>query len=424
MNNIFLSIIIPVYNTEKYVADCLESVIQVVDVPYEIICVNDGSSDGSLSILEEYAKRYEYIRVITQVNAGLSVARNTGVLNVKGKYIIFLDSDDMLTKGALNELCNRLQADSPQVLVYDAECIYENEYLRKTQFKDEYYRRKKAYGSNRVGQELFCEMIEANDYCDSACLLAIEREWLLETGLLFKKDMIYEDCLFTFWCYMLAKKISHINKGLMVYRIREKSIMQSRPTFKYVDSRLEIYCEILKYLMEHECSDRLQNAIEKFAEFISSNLNLKYAELQVDEKEKYHTLSGEKGIIFKNLCNTSLLCDSETQVYIKGFEGMIRDCDNLFIYGAGKVGTLVYEYLKKTGMQQKVKGYIVSDIKTVSKKTDIDIFEISEVKDKNALILLCARKDYQEEMFIEAKKNAFENIIPINHRLENYITSI
>lgn len=424
MNNIFLSIIVPVYNTEKYLKDCLDSVIQSADVPYEIICINDGSLDNSLSILENYQKKYNFIHIISQANAGLSVARNTGIQNAQGEYIIFLDSDDMLSQNAIMEISKILKKENPEILAYDADCIYETEYLKTTQFKDEYYHRKCSHGSNKKGQDMFCEMIENNDFCDSAWLMAIQRKWLVENQIFFKSGMIYEDCLFSFQCYMQSKKVSHINKRLVIYRIRENSIMQSLPTFKYIESRLEIYCKILKFLMENSCDSRLQNALEKFAEFISYYLKLTYTQLPDCEKEKSHLLNGEKSIIFKNLCDTSLLSNYETQVYIRGFEEIIKNNKSVFIYGAGKVGKSVYEYFRKMGIQEKVKGFIVSEKKFVSDSNDIKIITIAELKDKNAVILLCARKDYQEEMYLEAKKNGFYNIVPINYQLENYITSV
>lgn len=94
----FLSFIVPVYNTEKYLRDCLDSLISQ-DVPkedYEIICVNDGSTDGSLTILQEYADQYSNIRIINKENGGLSSARNAGLDVARGDYIWFVDSDDFI----------------------------------------------------------------------------------------------------------------------------------------------------------------------------------------------------------------------------------------------------------------------------------------------------------------------------------------
>lgn len=103
-----LSLIVPVYNTEKYIKDCLDSLLEQ-DIPateYEIICVNDGSTDNGLNILLDYQKKYENIKVIDQPNSGVCVARNNGVDIAKGEYIWFIDADDLITKNCLNTLCN------------------------------------------------------------------------------------------------------------------------------------------------------------------------------------------------------------------------------------------------------------------------------------------------------------------------------
>ena len=102
----FLSIIIPVYNVERYLAECLDSCLEQ-DIPhddYEIICVNDGSTDGSAAILERYAGENPNIQVITQPNGGISAARNTGLDAANGEYIWFVDSDDFIQKNCLGKL--------------------------------------------------------------------------------------------------------------------------------------------------------------------------------------------------------------------------------------------------------------------------------------------------------------------------------
>jgi len=91
-----ISIIIPVYNVERYLARCLESVLTQTFSDFEIICVNDGSTDSSAAILDEYAKKDKRIKVITQPNQGISVARNNGLKVAQGQYIYFLDSDDCI----------------------------------------------------------------------------------------------------------------------------------------------------------------------------------------------------------------------------------------------------------------------------------------------------------------------------------------
>ena len=104
-----ISVIIPVYNTEMFLSECLDSVLHQTFKDFEIICVNDGSSDNSASILKGYAQKDARIKVITQANQGLSAARNAGLDVVQGEWICFLDSDDMLPISAIEILYNTAQ---------------------------------------------------------------------------------------------------------------------------------------------------------------------------------------------------------------------------------------------------------------------------------------------------------------------------
>lgn len=127
-----ISVIIPIYNTEKYLQECLDSVINQSFADIEIICINDGSTDSSLSILESYAQKDERIKVLSQSNKGQAVARNIGLDLAKGEYIFFLDSDDYLHKDALKAFY--------QVAVSSkAPIVVSNNFLKKskdTAFKD------------------------------------------------------------------------------------------------------------------------------------------------------------------------------------------------------------------------------------------------------------------------------------------------
>ena len=96
MENELISIVVPVYNVEKYLMDCVESLLVQTYKYIEIILVDDGSSDGSALICDEYEKKYDTVRVIHKTNGGLSDARNTGLKNAAGRYICFIDSDDVV----------------------------------------------------------------------------------------------------------------------------------------------------------------------------------------------------------------------------------------------------------------------------------------------------------------------------------------
>ena len=115
------SIIVPIYNVEKYVVDCLESILNQSNQDYEIICVNDGSTDLSGEIVKNYQKNYsEKIVYVEQENLGLSAARNAGIAVAKGEYICFVDSDDMLTDNALEVLISTIKM-NPDVQIINYE---------------------------------------------------------------------------------------------------------------------------------------------------------------------------------------------------------------------------------------------------------------------------------------------------------------
>lgn len=123
--NCLLSIIVPVYNTEKYIENCLDSLLeQDIDKSmYEIICINDGSTDGSLPILEEYAERYDNIVLINKSNEGVSIARNLGLEKSKGRYIWFIDSDDWIARECLGVIAQEIQKYDPSVVQIDFDYI-------------------------------------------------------------------------------------------------------------------------------------------------------------------------------------------------------------------------------------------------------------------------------------------------------------
>ena len=116
-----ISIIMPVYNVEKYLARCLESAIRQTFPrnKYEIICVNDGSTDNSLEILERYAEQFPNIKIINQKNSGPAAARNRGILEAQGKYVLFIDSDDFITLNALKILYNYAEQNNSDVVIFD-----------------------------------------------------------------------------------------------------------------------------------------------------------------------------------------------------------------------------------------------------------------------------------------------------------------
>ena len=121
------SFIVPVYNTKKYLKKCLDSLIKQTFKDFEIIIVNDGSTDNSMEIIEKYKNKYSNIKVIEQQNQGLSLARNNGVKKTSGEYILFIDSDDYIEKDLLKQIDKNIgNADVLRFQIFSEDEEYKN----------------------------------------------------------------------------------------------------------------------------------------------------------------------------------------------------------------------------------------------------------------------------------------------------------
>lgn len=138
MKDIKVSICVPVYNMEKYLTDCVESLVNQTLKDIEIIFVNDGSKDYSLDILEQYKQKYpEIIKIITQENTGLGGARNTGIKNAIGEYVGFVDADDFVEPDMYEKLYNMAKNEEADMVICDYN-FYPNNYIKKKKWFNEY----------------------------------------------------------------------------------------------------------------------------------------------------------------------------------------------------------------------------------------------------------------------------------------------
>lgn len=211
------SIIIPVYNVEQFLRECLDSVLNQTVSDWEAICVNDGSTDGSADILNEYASKDGRFKHIDQANGGLSSARNAGMKEAKGDYILFLDSDDWLETNALQALVDYLNGE-------DMLCFTGRRYFEETKtFNLADALRETTYGS---GMDYYNEnaLLHRDFAFVCAVLRLYRRSFLLENGLCFKEGIYHEDNLFTPIACFHAGRVRQVNACLYNYRVRANSI--------------------------------------------------------------------------------------------------------------------------------------------------------------------------------------------------------
>ena len=231
MENPSISVIIPVYNVEAYLCECLDSVIAQTEAGFEIICVNDGSTDGSRAILEGYSKRESRLIVIDQENSGQSKARNAGLDAARGEYIYFLDADDRIRADALR-LCLEVSArERLDVLFFDGSTIFESEGLRESKhYMERYLVKNGRYDGVMDGPELLCRMVRNDEFKAHVCVQFARRAFLVENNIRFVEGMVFEDADYTLRRMLLAKRAMHMPEELFVRRIREDSSVTSEET--------------------------------------------------------------------------------------------------------------------------------------------------------------------------------------------------
>lgn len=211
------SIIIPVYNVEAYLHQCLDSVLCQDFSDWEAVCVNDGSTDGSAAILEDYVAKDARFRLVTQPNGGLSAARNAGLDAAQGEYILFLDSDDWLVENALKVLSTNLSGE-------DMLCFSGRRFFEKTHgFNPSDLLKNGDYQS---GMDYYNEnALLPRDFAFVCVVLrAYRRTFLIGNGLRFKEGILHEDNLFTPLACYYAHEVRVVNACLYNYRVRVNSI--------------------------------------------------------------------------------------------------------------------------------------------------------------------------------------------------------
>lgn len=187
-----LSIIVPVYNVEIYLDECIKSLLDVsLEKKYEIILVNDGSKDNSPIICDRYANNYSNIKVIHQENQGLSMARNNGVENASGKFITFIDSDDIYESGTIKEIIDNLENDQFDLIFLQMSHFWIEANGNRIE-RTKYWLDKDSVNYKKRG-EIIQYLASLNTFYASAGTKIIKKELFIKNNLYFKKNIYCED---------------------------------------------------------------------------------------------------------------------------------------------------------------------------------------------------------------------------------------
>lgn len=314
-----VSVIIPVYNVEKYLRQCIDSILNQTLSELELICVDDGSTDSSLEILREYEKKDSRVKVLQQENLGAGAARNKGLKIATGKYLSFLDSDDFFLPEMLEETYNKCESLNAQICVYQVK-RYNDEtkktWFDKGSFRYEYIPKKEVFSYKDMPDYIL------DTFQNWAWNKLISHELVKENNLQFQEILRTNDFLFVALCMTLAQRIVVLEKPLVYYRVGMKNNLQST-NYKYPLEFLKAFRAVKKELRERGIFDEIERSyVNKILSGCIYNLkSIKdkdakrtlYYELKenafndfgiMDKPEEYfHSYNKENYEIYKMICS-------------------------------------------------------------------------------------------------------------------------
>ena len=257
-----VSIIIPVYNVEKYLEECLDSAVNQTLKEIEIIAVNDGSKDSSLDILNKYKKKYENFNVINQENKGLSGARNAGIKMAKGKYVYFLDSDDYIELDSMEICYKEMKKNNLDIITFDAIPFYDVSYTNKLDNETykkklhEYYDRTKKLTSEVMnGEDFYIYLNKMKSYHSCIGFNVYKREYIEKNKLYFYEGILHEDEIYAIQSFIKANKVKYLPRKFYNRRIRENSIMTAPISEKRIYGNYIVAEEAYKFIKNHKLKE-------------------------------------------------------------------------------------------------------------------------------------------------------------------------
>ncbi len=273
-----VSIIVPVYNTEKYLKKCLDSLVKQTLKDIEILVINDGSKDNSKDIINSYAKKYKNIRAFDKTNGGLSDARNYGIKKATGNYIAFIDSDDYVTTDMYEKMYKKAISKDFDMVVCDLNLVYENS------------EKKDRISSNVKNDTNNVKEVMRTIY--PVAWNKIFKKELFDLGIEFKKGIWFEDVEFLYRILPYIKSIGVVKEPFNQYLQREGSISKSTDNklYNYIDN----WNGIVKFYKEKKLYNKFYKELEYsyvrylYATFIkqASNFEKKEFNNAVDEAIK------------------------------------------------------------------------------------------------------------------------------------------
>ena len=311
-----ISVIVPVYNVEEYLEECLDSIINQTLEDIEIICVNDGSTDNSLKILEKYSQKDERIKIISQENQGLGATRNNGMEYAKGEYISFIDSDDYISKDAFKSLYDNAITNNSDIVLFSITHFFEDGTSYVTKNKIEYTLKNQDFS-----QYIFNDIDVKNhilEYPWNSVSKLYKNEFLKKENIKFPINIAYEDVLFHVKVILKAKSISLVPKHYYKYR-RSNTSSIMHDTSKTMDI-FKVVNSVENFLKDENYFEKIKNEFVKFKygqlnQYITISKSETYfniAKKEIENLNEYIDENNLKRILEKSYKEYNLILNSNS----------------------------------------------------------------------------------------------------------------
>lgn len=357
MDNVMISVIIPVFNCEKYLEECLESVISQSLDCMEIVCVDDGSTDGSYVILQKYAKKYDFVHVYTQKNSGAGNARNLGISKAKGEFIAFLDADDFyIDVDALEKMYTTCKLKGVSICGSYGKVLEGNRY-RNAGFYDT--------TNIKAGDVHFYSDFQMD--CGYTTFI-YKRKLIEENRIIFPNYRRFQDPPFMVKAMYYANQFTMADTQLYCYRA--PNLINRLNQEKIIDL-LKGIRDNLQFALEHNLNKLFEGTLRRLetdylymilhnisGEIVSKNSEAFMLLLSINNMVQTYLQDEEYllGVLQMLMKNSSLYCKEYNRIIYEKIVSM----EQIAVYGAGKYAKNFLRYLEDKSLLDKVKYIVVS----------------------------------------------------------------
>ena len=392
-----VSVIIPIYNVERWLPACLDSVLAQTFQDFEVICVNDCSYDGCAAILADYAVRDPRIRIIElEQNSGQGIARNVGFKASKGRYAYFLDSDDMIAPETLEELVACADENNLDGIFFDSSVVFDSPELAK---------RHASYPAHHIGSypvgvmqgiDLFESFMGQHDWTCYVQRQLWRSAFLRENNIVYPSKPTHEDEAFAFEAIVRSKRVMYLPRPLFIRRYRDGSVMTSKPGLKDFISYFQGLCHMLQVSSELDLDSRgVKSNIARIF-FACKRL---YEHLRREGIDPGAQFADEPDLYNRYL----VFASSQDFVLHYGLLSpyigeQIARYERLYIYGAGIIASNVFDVLASGG--QAIEGFLVtSKADNPPAYKGHHVYELAKTPcDHNALVLVAVTDGYRTDV--------------------------